>query len=645
MSGTVWFDEARVERTITRQFVASQLSSEAAHRLDGALAFGDGLTDCTYWEWLKDKGRRLFLILVDLGLPGRIFTLIDNSWEDDDLPIQLHDVGQLQLTPEKDVRLEREFHIRQFFYLVRTLGQGQHIDYEDHELVPLDVIEKRPGSSQDLARLPDLPALLCRRRVTLGLETGCVPKDDFMWEVNSIKDIQNAHVACYWASYTHRGEGYVLLTLPGEYKLSVYLTNTPPSVKNLDKGLRRRLVLDWILCMVDTLCFVHSRGASLGNIKPSTIQFTRDHHVVFTDASRASFNESAQGGNSFERESYNYAAPEQWAKQSATPTSPRSRPPWATNNGSDNNAQPTFSISRGKNHPHHHNHNINEPPPPSPRAHPSSNPQAADIFSLGCIILELLSYGLLKRSSSAFASSRAAKHKSPGRGGAVPDSSFHKNPGQVEAWMAGLAKEAAGKLKQRKDDDGRAAVFATVAPLLRVVEKMLGFQPAERPSAPQVREWTYQILTEAGGLAEPHCGARGYRQPATQPETLSFSAGGGGIARMSQSSSFLSLSDGASEFRSRTASTASTSSIHGAVERPLPPLSGSSRNAGLSRSSGGQQPQQSRRGSDGDRSTGWGLLGGGSKMSMQSLRISTRAKPWTTRSFADSAISTGSQWE
>jgi hypothetical protein len=126
---------------------------------------------------------------------------------------------------------------------------------------------------------------------------------------------------------------------------------------------------------------------------------------------------------------------------------------------------------------------------------PHLNPQAADVFSLGCVILDLLS-SLLKKQGRPFATHRAAKHKTPGRGGAVPDSSFHKNLGQVESWMTQLAKDAS-----KKDDQ----VFRGISPMLHVVERMLSLHPGERPAAHDVQTRMYQILTEACGVPEPHC--------------------------------------------------------------------------------------------------------------------------------------------
>jgi hypothetical protein len=126
---------------------------------------------------------------------------------------------------------------------------------------------------------------------------------------------------------------------------------------------------------------------------------------------------------------------------------------------------------------------------------PHLNPQAADVFSVGCIILELLSF-LLKKQGRPFATYRAAKHKTPGRGGAVPDASFHKNLGQVESWMTQLAKDAS-----KKDDE----VFRGMSPMLHIVERMLSLHPSERPAAHDVQARLYNILTDACGISEPHC--------------------------------------------------------------------------------------------------------------------------------------------
>lgn len=495
MDRGVWYDTARVERTITRKFVDSHLLPGEIENLDQPLAFGDGLTDCTYWEWIQEKAKRLFLILVDLGVPDQIFGVVDDSWEDADLPIPLDHVDRLALTATRDSKFDAKFYARQFFYLVRQLHKDQHVDYKSDELVPIDVVERRltHNHTVDKVELPGLPGkIFGRRRFSLdfGNKPGDLSEDEFRSRIELTKDLQNDHMFSYWASYTYQGYGYILFNPVSEYKLSSFLANSQSSSKNLDKWVRRRMVLDWIHCLIDTLGFVHSRGLFLGGIKPSAIFLTHDHHIFLPDASSLYPDVSGNKGNTFDKEAYDYAAPEQWFKP--TKSAPTIR---RHNNVPESNS---FSISRG--------HSDTSSSTATQQAtSPQLNAQAADIFALGCVILDTLSHGLFKRrSASAFAAHRAAKHKSAGRGGAIPDSSFHKNLGQVESWMVSMAKDAAKKGASKEDgDEGR--LYQAVAPLLHVVEKMLAVQPSERPSAVQVQSWIYPILTEVAGIAEPHC--------------------------------------------------------------------------------------------------------------------------------------------
>ena len=498
----MWWDADTIERTVTRQFVCSHLLPEEIARLDKPLGFGDGLTDGTYWEWIEEKAQRIFLILVDLGVPDQIFGVIDDSWDDEDLPIALDQVERLVLTRAKDERSERKFYYRQFYYLLRPLQKGMQEMYHDDEVVPLDVVDKKQGLGHghavDKVTLPNVPkTVLCRRRIPLGTGPGCLSQEDFFYEVNSIRNIQNEHLVSYWASYTHDGYGYVLFTPATDYSLKAFLTTTPASVKNMDKKPRRRMVMNWILCLVDTLCYIHNRGLSHGNIKPSTVSFNNDHHIFYADFTR--FNAELMSGGetaSFDKESYDYAAPEQWFKPSSasaavtTTVSPIHRKASVPGGVSTSPDSYAFSISRTP--PEHGTSN------PLALMHaptPQLDPQAADVFSLGCVILELLSF-LLKKHGRPFASHRAAKHKSAGRGGAVLDSSFHKNLSQVESWMAQLARDAG-----KKDD----AVFRGFAPILHLVERMMALSPADRPAAHDVQTRMYQILTEACGISEPHC--------------------------------------------------------------------------------------------------------------------------------------------
>ncbi|KAK4455464.1 protein kinase [Podospora aff. communis PSN243] len=495
----MWWDPDTIDKAVTRQFVCSHLLPDEIERLDRPLGFGDGLTDGTYWEWIDEKARRIFLILVDLGVPDQIFGVIDDSWDDEDLPVAKDQVDRLALTAERDEKMERRFYQRQFYYLLRPLQKGDHKVYQDNEVVPLDIVEKKTlaaGQTNnhpvDKVVLPNQPNMVfCRRRVPLacGFGQGYMSQEDFLYEVNNIRNVQNDHLVSYWASYVHQGYGYVLFTPATDSSLKSFLTTTPAWMKNLDKHRQRELVMNWIHCLVDTLCFLHNRGLSHGNIRPSTVLFSGEN-IFFADFTI--FNpEALTGGekNSFDKEAYDYAAPEQWFRPTSGPPSPIHRRATLSmlSTSPDNH---NFAISRS----------LTDYGPNSPMAMmhaptPHLNPQAADVFSLGCVILELLSF-LLKKQGRPFATYRAAKHKTPGRGGAVPDSSFHKNLGQVESWMTQLAKDAS-----KKDD----RVFRGVSPMLHVIERMLSLHPSERPAAHDVQARLYNILTDACGISEPHC--------------------------------------------------------------------------------------------------------------------------------------------
>ncbi|KAI1422110.1 protein kinase [Xylaria sp. FL1777] len=491
----MWWDTSLIEATVTRQFVCSHLIPEEVERLDRPLGFGDGLTDGTYWEWIE-KAKRIFLILADLGVPDQIFGVIDDSWDDDDLPIALDQVARLSLTPGKDDRIAKKFYARQFHYLVHYIDKGKHVVYQDDDLVPVVVVDRRPGlvtsNTVDRVELPNKPGeAFFRRRFSIGTGPGNMTIENFLSEVNSTKNLQSDHLASYYGSYLHQGSAYAIFTHSIDFNLKSLLSTTPGPWKSLAKQERRQLMMNWIHCLTDTLCYIHRQRRSHGNIRPSTILFCASNYIFYNSMSRLCGEAAVSASEKavFDRESYDFAAPEQWYRPSAN--AHRKNMMVQQSSASTSSESTTFSISRGGS-------DTSSSSSASSALHalnPLLDPQAADVFSLGCVILELLSLQM-KRTTRAFASHRAAKHKLAGRGGAVLDSSFHKNLGQVESWMTGLAKDAA-----KKDD----VVFRGIAPMLHVVARMLSVLPHERPTAQEVEQAMYKILTEKCQIAEPHC--------------------------------------------------------------------------------------------------------------------------------------------
>jgi hypothetical protein len=91
----MWWDEETIHKVVTSEFVRSNLPVDQHSLLEATVA---GRTDGTYLEWVLEKSRRIFLILVDIGVPDEIFGLINGSWSDDHLPISLEEVDRLMVS-------------------------------------------------------------------------------------------------------------------------------------------------------------------------------------------------------------------------------------------------------------------------------------------------------------------------------------------------------------------------------------------------------------------------------------------------------------------------------------------------------------------------------------------------------------------
>ncbi|CCC10964.1 unnamed protein product [Sordaria macrospora k-hell] len=417
---------------------------------------------------------------------------------------------------------------------------------------------EKPTAVEDRVTLADQPAgmVFTRRRVPLigskeqqsGGQEGTagyasmMMREDFLREVVAIRclNLHNEHLARYFASYTHLGNGYMLFTpATTEHTFKSILSSgtLPSSVKHLEKGQQRRLVMNWIHCLVDTVCWLHSKGLAHGAVKPSNI-FLAEHNNLpvladFHTRTNPTGPVTDKGqAQHFDKEAYDYAAPE-LARFNLAPRITFMAIPSYLPGAELPSALPSS--------------------PTSSQTHHLQALQEADIFALSCIILDILSFLVFKKQNGvrAFAAHRAAnpKHKTSGRGGALPDSSFHRNLDQVKSWMAALVRAAEEKVavsKKKKhtfggigsklhfsgvslhmglghghghgasgsssSDEGsdhgygeKKDALEGVGMMVKVMEGMLNPDPTQRKTALEVQGGTYLALREGCGIDEPHC--------------------------------------------------------------------------------------------------------------------------------------------
>jgi len=110
-----WYDDQRVMDTVTEGFLYKTFTTETQKtRLQSVVM--EGLTDMTYADWILEKSKKFFLLLLELGEANKIFDVVETlMWEDVDLPVVQEDLPKLRL---RDGKLEERFMKRQFAFVV-----------------------------------------------------------------------------------------------------------------------------------------------------------------------------------------------------------------------------------------------------------------------------------------------------------------------------------------------------------------------------------------------------------------------------------------------------------------------------------------------------------------------------------------------
>ncbi|KGO75573.1 hypothetical protein PITC_098560 [Penicillium italicum] len=322
---SLWWPEERIKSTLDAKYILSRLRPENIPRLFELPDWGEGLTSETYMEWILTRAGRVFLILDAIGIPDRIFALVDESCDDNDLPIAEHSVDLLHLSPDgEDLTLETNFFHAQWRFLVRGIAEGDHVVYTENEGVPVEAVRTNPSSGihgrDDTVDRVVLAGSVCRVFMRTQVQVGGAPhffsSNEVLAEIRNLKRLSHEHIVSVFASYMKDESVSVLFTgATADRNLHSFLTDEPLSFKRLEKEQRRQTLITWPHCLASAVCWLHARGHSHGAIRPSNIFIDANFHICLGQFQALDCLLTPPHVNDLE--AYNYSAPERWTRPAA----------------------------------------------------------------------------------------------------------------------------------------------------------------------------------------------------------------------------------------------------------------------------------------------------------------------------------------
>ena len=550
---TSWWTDERINTTVTREYITREIGSRSHQdALHHPLAFGDGLTDDTYLDWILEKSRRCFLILNSIGVPERIFQLVDKSLDDDDLPLSEEALFDLNLFGGKSETLDKKFYRQQFTVLVQDLVPGSHLDFGADEVVPVEQTKSGRKSSvvnggQASDRVYVHNRLYTRKKIPTSGDNG-IDRVHFVMHLKALQSLKHPHLVSVWATYTQNEYSYILLHPSTDITLRQFLDEQPKSFKTLEKQQRRETLLRWTHCIISALAYLHDSGLTHQNIRPSNVTIDSNNTIYLANFAALNALDPIDQTKTYRTEIYEHAAPENWrlkpslyetapdkiihqgggrtarripnANKPSRPssrTSPTFLPGFSTTSQRARSATTSSSTSSSNSRP---NKAIITTFAPQERFAPGATP--ADVFSLSTIILHLTSL-LLGYGPKSFASHRSRHNRQAGRGGAPADASFHVNLREVGTWQEMLIKEAREREKKDKKGKGTGGTFwRSVGGVVHSSEGGLRKESSERYTAREmelkVGKYVSRTLGKQSGL--PGCGCRDEDDPGNADDNV-----------------------------------------------------------------------------------------------------------------------------
>ncbi|PYH40146.1 protein kinase domain-containing protein [Aspergillus saccharolyticus JOP 1030-1] len=334
---SLWWPEDRVKATLCPEYVFSQLPSHVLHRLVASLPWGEGLTSESYLDCIIAKAGRLFLILVDIGIPDRIFTLIDESLDDSDLPFSASSVKRLPLSAEDpDPDLDHRFFLAQWRFIVRGIPAGDHVKYTQNEGVPVELLRTGPSLVREGVEKVVLAGAPCRvllrTQVTVGGAPHFFEENEVLEEIRSLRRLAHDHVYSIYASYFVDNTVCILFSGVYERTLMSFLTDMPQPFKRLPKDKRRQILVNWPHCLANGLSWLHAHSHAHSVIRPSNILVDAEFRVYLGQFE--ALDTLLSPAKLDDVESYQYGSPERWVRSVSVQDTNVTRPTISLPSGS-----------------------------------------------------------------------------------------------------------------------------------------------------------------------------------------------------------------------------------------------------------------------------------------------------------------------
>lgn len=404
---SLWWPEERIKATLNTKFIVSRLRPENVPKLFDLPRWGEGLTSETYMEWVLLKAGRLFLTLDAIGIPDRIFALVDESCDDDDLPVAEQNVHQLGLSSDgNDPAIDSRFFHAQWRFLVRGIAEGEHVTYTGNEGVPIEGLRSVASSGlqgrDETADKVILAGSVCRVYLRTQVQVSGAPhffsSDEVLAEIRALRKLAHQHVVSIYGSYFVDEKVCVLFTgAEADRTLHSFLTDEPLLFRRLSKEKRRQTLITWPHCLASAVSWLHARGSPHGAIRPSNVLV--DPHFNVCLGQFQALDSLLAPPQVNDLESYQYSAPERWVRTAVPiqPTAPsRTVLPSGGRTGRRKKPTPLALTS------------LNESPPPSPDfLRPDSAASKGTVIRIGLP-------GSPSRFSFAFSSSSSSSAASSG---------------------------------------------------------------------------------------------------------------------------------------------------------------------------------------------------------------------------------------